>query len=152
MKISVEEIKKLRDETQASVADCRVALEEAKGDYKKALEVLRKKGFDRAEKKAGRETGQGLIESYVHQNGRIGVLVELLCETDFVARTAEFKNLAHEVAMQVAAMDPKDADSLLKQEYIRDSSKTISDLIKETVAKLGENIQLKRFHRLEIGK
>ena len=116
MKASIELLKQLREETQASVADCRVALEEANGDIDKAREVLKKKGFERAEKKADREAKQGLVESYIHQNGKIGVIVELLCETDFVARTDEFKALAHEVAMQIAAMDPKDKDALLKQE------------------------------------
>ena len=111
---------------------------------------MKKKGFEKAVKKSGRETGQGLVESYVHQNGKIGVLVSILCETDFVARTDEFKNLGHEIAMQVAAMNPKDNETLLKQEYIRDSSKTIGDLITEAISKLGENIKLKEFSRSEI--
>lgn len=144
-------LKKLRNETGISLADCRKALEEANNDYGKALEWLKKHGIEKAEKKSDRSTSQGLVESYVHTNGRIGVLVELLCETDFVARTDEFKKLAHEICLQVSAMNPKDASSLLKQEYIRDGSKTIQDLIKETIAKLGENIVLKRFSRLEIG-
>lgn len=152
MKISIELVKQLREETQASIADCRQTLEEAKGDIKKAKDILKKKGIDIALKKAERATGQGVIESYVHQNGKIGVLVELLCETDFVARTNEFKALAHEVAMQIASMSPTNAETLLKQEYIRDTSKKIEDLIKETIAKVGENITIKRFTRLEIGK
>lgn len=152
MKISIELVKQLREETQASVADVRNALDGANGDLKKAREILKKRGISIAEKKAERLTGEGLIEAYVHQNGRVGALVELLCETDFVAKTAEFKNLAHEIAMQVAAMNPKDSEALSKQEYIRDSSKTISDLIKETIGKLGENITLKRFFRIEIGE
>jgi elongation factor Ts len=117
---------------------------------KKAEEILRKKGFEKAAKKSDRETGQGLVESYVHQTGKVGVLVSVLCETDFVARTDEFKHLAHEVAMQIAAMNPKDVDALLKQEYIRDGSKTINDLVTEAIAKLGENIKISEFKRSEI--
>lgn len=151
MAIDVSLIKQLREETQAGVADCRAALEEAKGDLKQAKEILKKKGFERAAKKGDRATNAGLIESYVH-GGRVASLVEILCETDFVARTDEFKTLAHEVAMQVASMNPKDAEELLKQEYIRDSSKTIEMLLKETIAKLGENIVLGRITRLELGR
>lgn len=151
MAIDITLLKRLREETQVSIADCRKALEESGGDYQKALEWLRKHGIEKAEKKTERETSQGLINSYIHQNGRVGALVELLCETDFVARTSEFKNLAHEIAMQVAAMNPKNVEALLKQEYIRDNSKTVSDLVKETIAKLGENIILKNFTRYELG-
>lgn len=150
MAIDLVQIKKLREESGVSIADCRLALEESKGDYKKALDWLKKHGIEKAEKKADRATAQGLVESYIHQNGKVGVLLTILCETDFVARTEDFKHLAHEVAMQVAAMNPKDVDSLLKQEYIRDGSLTIETLIKQTVAKLGENIVVKEFKRLEI--
>lgn len=151
MAVDLKLLKKLRGETQVSVADCRKALEESGGDYQKALDWLRKHGLEKAEKKQERETSQGLVEAYIHQNGRVGALVEVQCETDFVARTSEFKNLAHEIAMQVAAMNPKNVEALLKQEYIRDSSKTVADLIKETIAKLGENIVIKNFQRFEIG-
>ena len=150
MAVDVKQIKKLREETGVSIADCRVALEESNGVYEKALVWLKKRGIEKAEKKQDRETMQGLIESYVHQNGKVGVLVEILCETDFVARTEDFKHLAHEVAMQIAAMNPKDVDTLLKQEYIRDGSVTIENLVKQTIAKLGENIVIKEFKRLEI--
>ena len=150
MAISASQIKELREKTQAGFADCKKALEDSKGDIKKAEEILRKKGFEKAAKKSDRETGQGLVESYVHQTGKVGVLVSLLCETDFVARTDEFKKLAHEIAMQVAAMNPKDNEALLKQEYIRDGSKTINDLIQEVIARLGENIRLGEFKRSEI--
>jgi len=150
MKVDIRDIKRLRNKTSASIADCRCALEESGGDYNKAIVWLGKHGIDRAEKKADRKTGEGLIDCYIHQNGKIGAMVVFLCETDFVARTDEFKNLAHEIAMQVASMDPKDIDSLLKQEYIRDASKTIESLIKETIAKLGENIMIKGFTRFEI--
>jgi elongation factor Ts len=150
MKIDIKLIKQLREETQVSIADCTKALEEAKGDYEKAIQILKKRGIERAEKKATRETSQGLIESYIHQNGKVGVLLEILCETDFVARTEDFKRLAHEVAMQVAAMNPKNVTALLKQEYIRDGSLTIETLIKQTIGKLGENIVVKQFSRFEI--
>lgn len=149
--VDLELLKKLRNETQVSLADCRKALEESNNDYKKAQEWLKEHGIEKAAKKSDRETSQGLIESYIHQNGRVGALAEVLCETDFVARTDVFKNLVHEICMQVAAMNPKDVSSLLKQEYIRDNSKTIEDLVRETIAKLGENIVVKRFHRFEIG-
>lgn len=148
--IDITLLKKLRDETQASIADCRKALEETNSDYKKALLWLQKHGIEKAEKKEDRKTSQGLIECYIHQNGRVGAMIEILCETDFVARTSEFKTLAHEISMQVAAMNPKDVDSLLKQEYIRDGSKTIEQLIKEAIAKLGENIIVKRITRYEL--
>ena len=150
MKIDINQIKQLREETQVSVADCRAALEEAKGDYEKAIEILKKKGAERAEKKATRETASGIVESYIHQNGKVGVLVKVLCETDFVARTDDFKHLVHEVAMQVAAMNPKNVDALLKQEYIRDASLTIDDMIKSVIGKLGENIKIDGFSRLTI--
>jgi elongation factor Ts len=143
-------LKKLRDETSASIADCRRALDETNGDYKKALTWLKKRATEIAAKKADRETSQGLIEAYIHGGGKVGVLVEILCETDFVAKTDEFKHLAKEVAMQVAAMDPKDVEALLKQEYIRDGSQTIESLVKTQIGKTGENITIKRFIRFEI--
>ncbi len=143
-------LKKLREETSASVSDCRRALEESNGNYEKALEWLKKRAAEKAEKKADRETGEGLVEPYIHQNGKIGVLVEILCETDFVARTDDFKKLAHEVAMQVAAMNPKDTEELLAQPYIKDPGMTIQELVKQTIGKLGENITIKKFARLEI--
>lgn len=150
MAIDIELLKQIREETSASIADCRRALEEAGGDYKKAIEWLRKRGAEIALKKADRETSQGVVESYVHGNGKIGVIVALLCETDFVARTQVFKDLAHEIAMQISAMNPKDVDELLKQEYIRDGSVTVESLIKQTIGKLGENIVVKEFKRLEL--
>ena len=150
MVIDIKLIKQLREETQVSIADGRKALEEAKGDYEKAIELLKQKGIERAEKKADRETAQGVIESYIHQNGKVGVLLEILCETDFVARTEDFKKLAHEVAMQIAAMNPKNIEVLLKQDYIIDASLTIETLVKQTIGKLGENIVIKQFTRFEI--
>lgn len=152
MNITMDQIKQLREKTSAGVMDCRRALEEANGDVEKAAEILRKQGLEKAEKKSDRETSQGLVESYVHQTGRIGVIVEVLCETDFVARTEDFKSLCHEIAMQIASMNPKDTEELLNQEYIRDGSKKISDLVKEAIAILGENIVVKRFARIDIGE
>jgi len=148
--IDLKAIKKLRDATSASISDVRRALDAAKGDEKKALEWLKKRATEIAAKKADRETGEGLIEAYIHGGGKVGVLVEILCETDFVAKTDEFKHLAKEVAMQVAAMNPTDVDSLLKQEYIRDSSQTIEQFVKSVIGKLGENITIKRFARFEL--
>jgi len=138
MAIDINLIKQLREETSASVADVKKVLDEANGDINKARELLKKKGFDAAAKKADRVTEQGIVESYVHGGGKIGVLVELLCETDFVARTDEFKHLAHEIALQISAMNPKEIEALLKQESIRDASHTIEDMVKETIAYLEE--------------
>lgn len=151
MTISVEDIKKLREKTGGGIADCRKALEESKGDFKKAGELLKSWGIDKAASKSDRVVGAGLVDTYIHANGRVGAMVEINCETDFVARTDEFKNLCHEVAMQVAAMDPKDVKELEREDYIRDSSKTIGDLAKETIAKIGENVVIKRFMRFELG-
>lgn len=148
--IDLKTLKKLRDETSASIADCRKALDESGGDYKKALDWLKKRAAEIAEKKSDRATSQGLIESYIHQGGKVGVLVELLCETDFVAKTDEFKHLAKEIGMQVAAMDPKDVKTLLAQEYIRDGSVTIEQMVKNVIGKLGENISVSRFQRFSI--
>ena len=152
MVVNISLLKQLRSETGVSLADCRKALEESNNNYKQALEWLKNHGLKKADKKSERQTSQGIIDSYIHQNSRVGAMVELLCETDFVARTDEFKKLSHEITMQVAAMNPKDIASLLKQEYIRDPSKTIEQLIKESIAKLGENITLKRFQRMSIGE
>lgn len=148
--IDLKLIKKLRDETSASIADCRRALDETDGNYEKALAWLKKRAAEIAAKKADRTTGEGVIEAYIHQGGKVGVLVELLCETDFVAKTDEFKHLAREIGMQVAAMNPADVETLLKQEYIRDGSQTIEQMVKNLIGKLGENITVKRFVRFEI--
>lgn len=150
MKIDIKLLKKLRDETQASVADCRKALEETEGDYKKALEWLSKHGIEKAGKKEGRATSAGIVETYIHHTLTSGSTIVLTCETDFVGRTGEFKSLAHEIAMQVNAIDPKDLKALLESPYIRDEKKTVGDLIKEHIAKLGENIQIKEFKRFEV--
>lgn len=151
MNITVDQIKKLREETGAGIADCREALEEANGDLSKAKEVLKQKGLDKATSKSEREVKSGVVETYSH-SGRVGVLVEVLCETDFVAKTEDFKNLAHELALQIASMKPDSVEELMAQEYIRDSSQTISGLIHAAVAKLGENIQIGRFERVALGE
>lgn len=166
MEISIEMIKELRDQCGAGIMECRNTLFEAEGNMAKALQILKEKGLRKAEKKAGRTTSQGLVEAYVHVGGRVGAMVEVNCETDFVARTNEFKELAHELAMQIAALSPQfiseedipegvdvepQTDCLLLQPYIRDPGKTVRDIIVETIAKVGENIQVSRFARFELG-
>ena len=142
--------------------DCKRALEESDGDVSKAEKLLKDQGIASAAKKASRDTDQGLIETYVHSGGRIAAIVEVNCETDFVARTDEFSSLAHDIAMQIAAMDPttvggeepdeNEEGSLLLQPFIKDPSKNIQDLINETVGKLGENIRERRFQRFSLGE
>jgi len=148
--IPLEQIKQLRQETNLPISDCKKALEEAKGDLEKARKLLRDRGVQIAQKKQAREAGEGLIETYLHPTGRVGALLDVRCETDFVARSADFKSLCHELALQVASMNPETTEELLKQPYIRDPSKTMKDVITETIAKLGENIIVKRFSRFEI--
>ncbi|MEK7186481.1 MAG: translation elongation factor Ts [Patescibacteria group bacterium] len=152
MKADIKLLKKLREESGAGIADCRKALEESDNDYKKAIDWIKKHGIEKAAKKSDREVSQGLVEAYIHNGGKVGVMIELSCETDFVARTEDFKNLAHELAMQTAAMNPKDAEALLKQEYIRDASMKIEDLVKQSIAKLGENIVIKKISRISLGE
>ncbi len=144
MKVNLNDLKKLREQTSAGVADCRVALEESKGDMKKATEILRKRGLERAEKKSEREVKAGMIFSYIHHNGKVGSILSLACETDFVAKTDDFQRLGKEIAMHLAATNDLEAP------YVRDPSKTISDLIKETIGKLGENIRVVDFKVLMI--
>jgi elongation factor Ts len=151
MTVTLEQIKKLREETMAGVSDCRQALDDANGDYAKAKKLILERGLEKAAKKADRETSQGVIESYTHATGKVGVLVEIRCETDFVAKNEEFKKFTHEVAMQIAAMNPKDVKALLAGAYIRDGGLTIEALVKQTIAKIGENITITRFIRYELG-
>lgn len=146
----IELVKEIRETTGFGVMEIKGAVEEAGGDKKVALEILKKKGYEKAEKKAERETRQGRVATYTHSTGKIGVMVELLCETDFVAKNEEYMNVAREICLQVAAMNPKDGDELLAQDYVKDPSRKIDDLIKELVAKFGENIKLGRFERFEI--
>ncbi|MDO8452230.1 MAG: elongation factor Ts [bacterium] len=150
MKSTIEQIKKIREETSAPIADIRNALEASKGNESKAKEWLRKKGFERADKKGEREVKAGTVQTYLHATGNSGATVVLLTETDFVSRTDEFKTLAREIAMQVCAMNPENEKELLSQPYIRDAGKTVGELIKENIAKFGENIQLKDFKRFQV--
>jgi elongation factor Ts len=197
MSISAEQIKRLRDQTGAGVLDCRKALEEAEGNMEQAAVILREKGLAEAEKRSDRATHNGVLELYNHGNGRVGVMVEVNCETDFVARTDEFRTFAHEIALQIAASAPRwveeddvseavlaeerriakkwaldqgkpenvidrivegrvdkflDSKCLMRQEYIRDDSKTIEVLMKEAIAAMGENITIRRFERWEVGE
>lgn len=147
---NIELLKKIRLETSASIADCRAALEETDNNYEKAIAWIKKRGLEKAAKKSDREASQGLVEAYIHNGGKVGALIVLQCETDFVARTDEFKALAKEIGMQVSAMDPESVEALLKQEYIRDASQTIEALIKSVIGKLGENIVLREFKRFAI--
>jgi elongation factor Ts len=195
--ISAQAVKELRERTGAGMMDCKKALMEANGDMEKAIDILREKGLAAAAKKAGRVANEGLVDAYIHSGGRIGVLVEVNCETDFVANTDEFKNFVKEICMQIAAANPKyisreevpqavlekereilkaqalnegkpqnvvdrivegriekfyKENCLLEQEYIRDPEKTVKDLLNETIAKLGENIVIRRFVRFERGE
>ena len=197
VQIAASQVKELRDKTGAGMMDCKKALQETDGDLKAAEEFLRKQGISKAAKKAGRSANDGLVHSYIHGNGRIGVLVEINCETDFVARTDDFQAFCNEIAMQVAAANPlfvsrDEVDQelvekereiyaeaaknegkpenvierivegkidkyyeqvcLLEQPYIRDTDKTVEELLKETIANLGENIQIARFTRYELGE
>lgn len=147
--ISIDQIKKLRQETGLPIFECKKALQESGGDFQKAKEILREWSKSFAEKKLQKEAKQGIIESYIHSNKKIGVLLELNCETDFVAKNSEFQKLAHELALQIAAFNPEEVP-LLEQTWIKDETKTIKDLIDEYIAKLGENIVIKRFVRYEI--
>ncbi len=167
MKIPVVRVKELREQSGAGVMDCRKALVKAAGDTNKALQILREDGLLLAKKKAERSATEGMIEAYIHCGGHIGAMIEVNCETDFVARTEEFKGLAHNLAMQVAAMNPQfisedevpeEADiepqtaCLLLQPYIKDNSKTVQDIIIETIARLGENIKVGRFAKFELSR
>lgn len=146
----INKIKKLREKTGLGVMQCQKALTEAKGDQAKAMKVLEKISAKSAVKRADKETGQGLVEAYIHSNNKIGALVELRCETDFAARNPEFKNLAHDLAMQVCAVPAKNKIELLKQDFIKNPDLSVRDLIQEKTAKIREKIELKNFKRLEI--
>ena len=170
MKISIETVKELRSRTNVGIADCNKALAEVGGDIEKAIEFLKQRGAAIAEAKKDEVATEGVVEAYVHHTRRIGALVELNCETDFVARTPEFKELAHDLAMQVAAAAPQfltseevpaeaeteaEADlqtvCLLNQPFIKDPTRTVQEIIAETIAKVGENIKVSRFARFELG-
>jgi elongation factor Ts len=166
MKISVEAVKELRNITNVGIADCKKALSEVGGDIEKAIEILKQRGVAIAEEKKDVSAAEGVIDAYIHHTKRIGALVELNCETDFVARTAEFKELAHDLAMQIAATSPQfltsedmppeaetdpQAACLLSQPFIKEPTKTVQEVIAETIAKVGENIKVRRFSRFELG-
>ncbi len=146
----IELVKKLRIELGLGMMEIKSALEEAEGDETKAKQILKEKGFKKAETKAERETHQGRVATYTHSTGKIGVMVELLCETDFVAKHEDFVNLTKDLCLQVAAMDPENVDELMKQEFVKDSSKTIEEMVKTLITKFGENMKINRFARFEI--
>jgi len=147
--MNADDVKKLREETGAGIMECKRALQDAKGDVEEAKKIIEEKGLLKADKKSDRKTGSGVLESYIH-NGRVGVLLEVRCETDFVARTEDFKNLAHDLAMHIAAMNPENVEALLAQPFVKDPSKNIGDVIKQSIAKLGENTVVERFMRYEL--
>jgi len=165
MQVSTDAIKVLREQTGAGIMECKRALQDTKGDVAAAAAMLKERGYAVAKKKENRAASQGLVEAYVHGGGRIGALVELNCESDFVARTPEFKELAHDLAMQIAATRPRflaredvphgeevaDEDCLLLQPFIKDPGRKVQDIITEAVAKVRENIKVKRFARFELG-
>ena len=166
MKISVEAVKELRNRTNVGILECNKALLEVGGDIEKAIEFLKQRGVAIAEKKKDVAVTEGIIEAYIHHTKRIGALVELNCETDFVAHTDEFKELAHDLAMQIAATSPQfitseemppeaeidpQAACLLSQTFIKDLNKTVQEVIAETIAKVGENIKVRRFSRFQLG-
>lgn len=167
MAVDVQLVRTLRDQTGAGIMDCKEALENSDGDLEKAVLALREKGVASAVKRVGRETNEGVIETYLHTGGRVGAMVELGCETDFVARTEEFQKLAHDIAMQVAAMGPvyvseddiEEGDArppaqiaLMLQPFIKNSSSSVGEMVKELAGKVGENIRVVRFSRLAVGE
>jgi elongation factor Ts len=167
MAISASDVKELRERTGAGMLECKKALEDAGGDLKRAMDALKQKGHEMAAKRGERETLEGAVHAYVHHNQRVGSLVEVNCESDFVARTEDFKELVKAVAFQVAGRDPKYISkedmpvgseddpkevALLEQAYLRDDSKTMAELVRDTIAKTGENIRIKRFARFDLGQ
>jgi len=174
MATTADDIKRLREETSCGVIDCKKALEESKGDFNKAKEHLRKRGLEMAAKKSDRLAKEGRVEAYIHNGNKIGVVVEVNCETDFVARNEDFIKFTRDLALHIAAVSPKyikkedvpadvlakeadkeayyKANCLLAQAYVKDPSKSIQDLLNELVAKIGENIIVGRFNRYKVGE
>ncbi len=167
MAVDVKLVRDLRDQTGAGIMDCKEALEKADGDMEKAILALREKGVASATKRVGKDTNEGIIETYLHTGGRVGAMVELGCETDFVARTEEFQKLAHDICMQIAAMGPVYVDeseieegddrppaqvALMLQPYIKNSSSSVGEMVRELAGKVGENIKVVRFTRLAVGE
>jgi len=148
--ISADKVKKLREKTGSSMMECKKALSEAGGEEAKALKILQEKGRVTAMKKSERKAEEGIVEAYIHSNKKIGVLLKLKCETDFVAKNQEFRDLAHEIAMHIAGMDSKDVKILLSEPFVKNPEITVKDLIDEKIAKLGENIQVGEFIRYEL--
>lgn len=144
-----EQIQKLRDLTGAGVMECQKALKDTEGNIDAAVKLIHERGFAKAVKKGDRSTGAGVLASYIH-NERVGVLLDVRCETDFAARSAPFQQLAHELAMQVAAMNPESTNELLKGEYIKDPTITVDEFIKRNIARIGENVKVERFTRYEL--
>ena len=150
-KVNISEVKRLRELTGVGITDAKKALEEAGGDFDKALAQMREKGLTKAEKRAEREARAGLIGTYSH-DGRIGVVVEVNCETDFVAKTDEFKDLVKDLTLQIAASEAEDVKSLLAEPFVKNPEQTVEDYVKEHIAKLGENIVIRRFSRKALGE
>ena len=148
--IKAQQVKNLRDKTGASMIECKKALSDTKGDEKKAVKILQEKGRLTAMKKSERKAEEGIVEAYIHSNKKMGVLLELRCETDFVARNDEFKELAHDLAMHIAGMDSKNEKTLLKEPFVKNPEIMVKDLIDQKIAKLGENIKVGRFTRYEL--
>jgi elongation factor Ts len=152
MSYTAADIKALREETGAGMMDCKRALEESNGDMEKAREWVRQRGLAKAEKTADRETKEGYIASYVHSTNKIAALVEILCETDFVARNSEFQEMARNVAMQVASMNPATVEELLAQDFIKNPDTTIEQMVKGLSGKIGERFVINRMVRFEVGE
>lgn len=142
------DVKKLREMTGAGIMDSKNALEDANGDIDEAIKIIKERGLIKADKISGRKLGAGLVDAYIH-NDRVGVLIHVSCETDFVARSELFKDLVHNIAMQIAAMNPEDIDELMGQAYIKDGSGTVEEFVKEVISKLGENIKIEEFTRYQ---
>ena len=149
---TANDIKRLREETSCGVIDCKKALEEAKGDITKAKDLLRKRGLEMAAKKSDRIAKEGRVEAYIHHGNKIGVIIEVNCETDFVARSEDFCAFTRDVAMHIAAMNPENVQALLAQPYVKDAGKSIQDLLNELVSKIGENTVIGRFIRFKVGE
>jgi elongation factor Ts len=150
-KIPIEDIRRLREQTGVGITDAKKALVDSNGDFDKALEQMRRKGLTKAAKSAEREARSGLIGGYVH-DGRIGVLLEVNCETDFVAKTDEFKELVKNLSLHIAASEAKNADDLMAEPYVKDPNQTVGDHVKQHIAKLGENVIIRRFERYILGE
>ncbi len=146
----LETVKKLRSICGASISYCKKALDESGGDVNKALEALKKRGIELAEKKLSRETKAGAVDIYLHPDRKLGAIIEVRTETDFVAKNEEFRALAHDLAMQVAASDAESVDELLAQPFLKDQSKTAGDRVKEAIAKFGEKIEVAKFYRINL--